>query len=46
MTRLNVCTAGHPGISFYFIVSGSVLVQVAEKDKITGTVTKQVPFET
>ena len=33
---------GHPGRSMYFIVSGTVLVQVAEKDKVTGITKKQV----
>ena len=33
---------GHPGRSMYFIVSGSVLVQMAEKDKTSGRIKKQV----
>ncbi|XP_078377126.1 cyclic nucleotide-binding domain-containing protein 2-like isoform X2 [Oculina patagonica] len=36
---------GHPGRSMYFIVSGSVLVQVAEIDKRTGHTKKQIVGE-
>ena len=38
-------SAGHPGLSFYIIVSGAVSVQVAETDQQTGVVTTQVCFQ-
>jgi len=33
---------GHPGVSLYFIMKGSVAVEVATTDKKTGKVYKQV----
>lgn len=36
------CSPGHGGISFYFIVSGSVIVERMEEDKNTGEQHKQV----
>ncbi|XP_068758583.1 cyclic nucleotide-binding domain-containing protein 2-like [Montipora capricornis] len=36
---------GHPGRSMYFIVSGSVLVQLAKKDKTSGKIKKQIVGE-
>jgi len=36
---------GHPGISLYFVVKGSVAVQVATTDKATGNVYKQIVNE-
>ena len=36
------CSSGHVGISFYFIVSGSVIVERMEEDKNTGEQHKQV----
>lgn len=37
-----VCSLGHVGVSFYFIVSGSVIVERMEEDKFTGEQHKQV----
>ena len=37
-----VLLAGHVGISFYFIMSGSVIVERMEEDKNTGEQHKQV----
>ena len=36
------CILGHPALSFYFILQGSVNVVVEEENKITGKVTKNV----
>jgi len=36
------CSPGHAGVSFYFIVSGSVIVERMEEDKNTGEQHKQV----
>ena len=31
-----VVRQGHPGLSFYFILSGAVMAEVTEVDKLTG----------